>query len=104
MRADGDLGAREEALHDARHHVRGVVADEVEAFLVPVGDDAQLAAVLERPREIEVLAVQGCVERRTRETLADVRLDEVRDGGPGGHLLVGTVRQRDVDLGHGRAK
>ena len=84
--------------------MRGVVADEVEAFLVLAGDDAQLAALLERAGQIEVLAVEGRVEGRSREALPDVRLDEVRDGGPGGHLLVGTVRQRDVDLGHGRAK
>jgi len=84
--------------------VRRVVADEVEAFLVPAGDDAQLAAVLERPGKVHVLLVEPRVERRPREALADVRLDEVRDGGPLGDLLVRTVRQRDVDLGHGRAE
>jgi len=60
--------------------------------------------VLERPGKVHVLLVEPRVERRPREALADVRLDEVRDGGPLGDLLVRTVRQRDVDLGHGRAE
>src|SRR5256885_1718816 len=47
VRADGDLGAGEEPLDHARDHVRRVVADEIETFLVLAGDDAQLAAVLE---------------------------------------------------------
>ena len=47
-RADRDLGARIELHHGGRHHVRGVVADQVERLGAAVRDDLDPLAVRQR--------------------------------------------------------
>src|SRR5207302_3445511 len=63
-----------------------------------VGEDGELAAPVERPREIELVAVEPGEERGPRQTCADVRLDEIGDGDSGRHLLAGAIWERDLDL------
>src|SRR5207302_7647976 len=63
-----------------------------------VGEDGELAAPVERPREIELVAVEPGEERGPRQTCADVRLDEIGDGDSGRHLLARAIWERDLDL------
>jgi len=100
-RADGDLRPGKEPLHHARHHVGGVVADEVQPLALLAGDHRELAAVAQRPGEIELLVVQLGEQRRLRQPSPDLRLDEVPHRRARGHLLAGAVGQRDLQhVGH----
>ena len=60
-----------EVEHRGGQHVRGVVADQVERVVVAVGDDRDLVAVGERPREVAHLAADLDRERRARQPGAD---------------------------------
>ena len=59
---------------------------------------ATLVAVVERSPEVDLAAVDGRRDGGLGEPLAD-RSGDVRGGGPGRVLPVGTVGQRDRDRG-----
>ena len=63
-RADGDLGARVELLHHARHHVRRVVARHLERLRAPGGDDLELRVAVELAREVDRLRRRASRSRR----------------------------------------
>ena len=100
-RAYGDLRARKEPLHHARHHVGGVVADQIEALALPARDHGQLPAAAERAGQVQLLVVELRVQRGLGQPGPDLRLHEVRDGRTCGHLLAGAVGERDLQrFGH----
>ena len=87
-RADGHLRAGEQPLHDRRDDVRGVVADELEALGVLRREDRELAVVIERPGEVDLVAVELREQRGLGEARADLRAHEVGDRRAGRGLLL----------------
>ncbi len=76
-RADGDLGLGVELLHRLGQQVGGGVADDLEAFRVPVGDDGDLGVVLHHVGGVHQPPVHLAGERRLGEPGADVLGDLV---------------------------
>ena len=67
-RAEGDLRAGEQVLHRLRHHVREVVAGELQRVgLVLRRHQRELGVALERPRQVAQLAVDPRGDRRLGE-------------------------------------
>ena len=56
-RADGHLGAGPQRLHGLRHHVRGVVPDQLQRFRVGAGDDLDRGVLVDRVGEVGEPAV-----------------------------------------------
>jgi hypothetical protein len=79
-RPDRDLGAGIELHHRRRHHVGGVVADQVERVLAAVGDDLDALIVAQRRRQVTHLAADPHGERSLRQARAD-RSREICAGG-----------------------
>jgi hypothetical protein len=104
-RADGDLRAREEVLHRAGHHVRGVVADRVQGLGSLRGEDLQLSVLGQWPGEVDLVAVEAGEDRRLGQAGADGLLHEVADADAGRGGLGAAVRQGDLDgVRHGRGE
>ncbi len=96
-RADGDLGPREELLHGARHHVRGIVTDGVQRLGRPRGEDLQLPVLGERPAEVDRVAIEAREDGGLGQARADRLLHEVADADAGRRGLGAAVREGDLD-------
>jgi len=75
-RADGDLGARKEALHRIRHHVRGRMSDDRQAVGVARADEREVSR---RHRRVGDGRVQ--IDRATANLDSDDVLLELPGGG-----------------------
>ncbi len=98
-RPDGVLGARPQALDRLGEHVRGAVAQDVDAGRRVEGDDGDLVALVELAAQVDGLAVDGGRDGGLGEARPD-RLGGVERGRAIGEFERGAVGQGDVD-GHG---
>ncbi len=94
-RADRDLGPGIELHHGGRHHVRRVVADQVEGVRAAIGNDLHLLAVGQRGAEIRHVPVDPHRERGLRQAGADVT-GQVGARRAVGQLLGGVVGECDL--------
>jgi hypothetical protein len=100
-RPEGDLGAGEQFLHRLRHHMRAVMAQQLEQLgLVPVlhGDDLELRVARDRRLEILQHAVQPDGERRLGQAGADAGR-HIRTGAAGRVSSHTAIGQGDADFG-----
>ena len=76
-RADGHLGAGPQRLHGLRHHVRGIVADQLQRLGIGAGDDLDGGVGLDRVGEVGELAVDdhrhGLLGKRFGDALGQLR-------------------------------
>ena len=101
-RADAERGAREQVEHGLGQHVGRRVADRVEAPLAGASVTiATVGAVGSGVDEVALDAVDVGDHRRLGQPRP---IDAARSAAvaPVGQLALGTVRERDRDLGHGR--
>src|SRR5690606_17960144 len=92
---NGHLRAGIQLLHCMRQQVRGRVADDLQAFLVAVGDDRDLRITIDNIRGVDQAAVDLAGERGLGKPRTDAGGDLVNGNG----ILEtadGTVRKRDL--------
>ncbi len=76
-RADGDLGAGVQFLHGHGQQVGGGMTNDLQAFLIAVGDDRQLGVIFNEVGGIHLAAVHFAGQGRLGEAGADI----------GGHVV-----------------
>ena len=97
-RADGVLRAREQVEDRLGHQVRGRVAQHLAPVVGVRGDDRDRRVVVDRPVQVDRLAVHRRRDRGLGEALADRRRDLRRPVVPAGSSRRGSVGQRDRDV------
>ena len=96
-RADGHLGARIERLHRHGEDMGCVVADQLQRFVILLGDDADFGVVFDRPEQVVFLPVHFQDQRRFGEARPDGSRDlAARHAARKRHRLA--VGQSDHDL------
>ena len=95
-RADGHLGAGEQLLHRLGQHVGGVVADGLQDLGVLPREDLEGAAGVQRPLQVQQLAVQLHQHGLLLQGLGDARGD-LATGHAGLEGPFGTVRENELD-------
>ena len=87
-RAEGDLGFGIELLDRLGHHMRRVVAQDVEPVRLVAGDDRDRGVMVDDRREVARLAVELQRDRRLGEARAD----------RGGDVGAGSAARRNCDV------
>ena len=98
-RADRHLRLRPQRLHRLRHHVRGVVPDELERFRVGAGDEFDLGVGGDRIGEVGELAVEAHGHRALGERGRD-RLGDLEPRRPRFDRAARAVGKRQRNVGH----
>ena len=100
-RADGHLGAGPKALHRLRHHVRGVMPDQLQRLRVGARYDLDARILLDRIGQVGELAVDHHGDGPLRERLGDA-LGEGLAADAAAHGALGPVGKSHDDVVHGR--
>jgi hypothetical protein len=98
-RADGELGAGEQLGHRLRHHVRRGVAEHVASLVGAGRHDGHPGAVGQGAPQIDGLPVHLCGHGVLGQAPSDA-LRQPLGGGAGRQRALGTVGERDRDVGH----
>ena len=98
-RADGDLRAGIKLLHGLRHHMRRVVADQLERFLVLAREEFDRGVGLDGSGEVGELAVEAHRHAALGERRRD-RFGDVEARGAGLHRALCAIGKCQGDLRH----
>ncbi len=97
-RTDRVLGSRKQIEHGLREEVRGRVPQDLPTLAGCTGDDRDRGVRVDRPVQIDQVAVEGDRECGLGETPADAR-SNLTTRGSGGIFALRTVGQRERDRG-----
>ena len=99
-RADGHLGAGPQRLHGFRHHVRGIVPDQLQRLGIGAGDDLDGGIGLDRIGEVGQPAVDHHRHGPLGQRLGDA-LGQLLAGDPLGEGPLGAIGKCQGDFAHG---